>query len=111
QDASGWHVTNIIGNNASYDHIMLSFDLNNNTVSFSYYASLTGVTTLMASDVAAAAPIDFLSGIHFTAQANTEKNTFDDFGISASIAVVPEPSSLLVLLVGGLTCLGRRRRK
>ncbi len=110
QDANGWHVTSIIGNNASYDHIMLSFDLNNNTVSFSYYASLTGTTTLLASDVAAAAPIDSLYGIHFTAQANTEKNTYDDFNIVSSMVVVPEPSSLLVVLIGGMTCFRRRRR-
>ncbi len=111
QDASGWHVTSILGNNTSYDHIMLSFDLDSNTVSFSYYASLTGVTTLLASDVAAAAPIDNLSGIHFTAQANTEQNAYDDFSIAASIAVVPEPSSLLVVLIGVMTCFGRRRQR
>ncbi len=111
QDANGWHVTNILGNNVAYDHIMLSFNLDNNTVSFSYYASLTGLTTLLASDVAAAAPIDNLSGIHFVAQANTEQNRYDDFNIASSIAVVPEPSSLLVLLLGGMTCFGRRRRK
>lgn len=111
QDANGWHVTNILGNNALYDHIMLSFNLDTNTVSFSYYASLTGLTTLLASDVAAAAPIDSLSGIHFTAQANTEQNKYDDFNIASSIAVVPEPSSLLVVLLGALTCFGRRRRQ
>ena len=107
EDANGWHVTSILGNNASWDHIMLSFNLINQTASFSFYSSLTGQTTLLANNVALAAPVDNLAGIHFTAQPNTEENAYDNF----NVVVVPEPSSLLVVLAGAGTCLARRRRR
>ncbi|MDB6139156.1 MAG: hypothetical protein JWO94_2228 [Verrucomicrobiaceae bacterium] len=110
EDANGWHVTSILGNNVSWDHIMLSFDLSSDTVSFSYYSSITGITSVLASGVAAAAPIDNLSGIHFTAQANTEKNSYDDFNIISPI-VVPEPSSLVAVLVAGVSVCWKRRRR
>ena len=109
KDANGWHVTSILGNNAAWDHVFLSFDLSHDTISFSYYSSLTGITTDLASGVDAAAPLDNLSGILFTAEPNTEQNAYDDFGIVSPI-VVPEPSSMLTLLLGMACCARRRRR-
>jgi hypothetical protein len=112
QDAAGWHNTGIIGNSGGWDHIMLSFDLTTGTVSFSYYSSLTGATTVLATDVVAAAPMDSLTGIHFTAQPNTEVNAYDDFTVvSPLLAMVPEPSSFLFVMLGAMQCLGLRRRR
>lgn len=107
QDANGWHTTTILGNNASWDHIMLSFNLRTQTVSFSYYSSITGLTTLIADDVAVASPIDSLAYLQFQCQPNTEKNAYDDF----NIVVIPEPSSMMAVMAGGVVCLTRRRRK
>ncbi len=111
QDAAGWHQTTILGNSAGWDHIMLSFNLDTDTVSFSYYSSLTGQTTAVASNVSPVSTMDSLTGIHFTAQANTEVNAYDDFNLSESMLVVPEPSSLVIVALGCVQCLGMRRRR
>ena len=101
-----WHDTTIEGNNADWDHVMLSFDLTSDTVSFSYYSSLTLQTYLLASNITTSAPLDTLDGIRFTAQPGTEKNSYDDF-----LVVVPEPSGVLMALIGGVQCLVLRRRR
>lgn len=108
-DASGWHTTSIVGNNSSWDHVMLSFDLDNDTINFSYFESLTGTTHYVITGAVADRPLSSLAGIRFTAVANTEKNSYDDFAISAS--AVPEPGSLLLMLGAlGSVLLHRRRR-
>jgi hypothetical protein len=105
-----WHDTTIEGNNADWDHVMLSFDLSGDTVSFSYYSSLTLETYLLASNINTSAPLDTLDGIRFTAQPGTEKNSYDDFSITAPM-VVPEPGAVLMALIGGMQCLALRRRR
>ncbi len=110
QDAAGWHTTTIIGNSAGWDHIMLSFNLNSDTVSFSYYSSLTGTTTTLATNAADVSPTSNVSGILFAAQPNTEVNAYDDFNIVSPI-LVPEPSSLIIIMLGAMQCLGMRRRR
>lgn len=109
-DASGWHTTSIVGNNADWDHVMLTFDLDNDTINFSYFESLTGTTHYVISGAVADRPLTSLAGIRFTAVANTEKNSYDDFAIGAS--AVPEPGSIL-LMVGALASVvsGRRRTR
>ena len=108
QDANGWHVTSILGNHNGWDRILLAFDLDNGTISFSYYSSLTGKTTILASGVSAASTMDNVSSMLLTAQPDTAKNAFDDFHIVSPL-VIPEPSSLIAALVG-IGCLMRRRR-
>ena len=110
QDANGWHTTTIVGNHIGWDRVLLAFDLDHGTISFSYYSSLTGQTTLLASGVAAAAKMDNISSLYLTAQPNTAKNAFDDFHIVSPI-IVPEPSPLLVALIGLPCLMARRRRK
>lgn len=108
-DGTGWHTTSIVANNADWDHVMLTFDLTNDLVSFSYYASLTATTHTVATGVLAGAALDQLSGIRFTAEPNTEMNNYDDFNLVAPL-VVPEPSSLLLALLSAMhLLLGRRR--
>lgn len=109
-DGSGWHTTTIVANNADWDHVMLTFDLTNDLVSFSYFASLTATTHTVATSVLAGAALDQLSGIRFTAQPNTEMNNYDDFSVVAPL-VVPEPSSLLLALLSAVQQLFWRRRK
>lgn len=110
-DGSGWHTTSIVANNADWDHVMLTFDLTNDLISFSYFASLTATTHVLATDVLAGAALDQLSGIRFTAQPNTEMNNYDDFNVVSPL-VVPEPSSALLALLGCMPWLliSRRRR-
>jgi hypothetical protein len=88
---------------------MLTFDLTNELVSFSYYASLTATTHTVAAGALAGAALDQLSGIRFTAQPNTEMNNYDDFNVVAPL-VVPEPSSLLLALLSAMQLLIWRRR-
>lgn len=109
-DAGGWHNTGIEGNNADWDHIMLSFDLSADLVSFSFYSSLDLQTYSFASNVAAAKPIDSLSGIRFTAAPDTAENAYDDFAASVPVAV-PEPGAVWMALIGGMQCLVLRRRR
>jgi len=109
-DAGGWHDTSIVANNNGWDKVMLSFDLMNDVVSFSYYSSLDSQTYNFAINTGSAAAIDSLSGIHFTAVPGTEENAFDDFVINAPV-VVPEPCGVLMVLIGGLQCLVLRRRR
>ena len=108
-DGAGWHTTSIVANNADWDHVMLTFDLTNDLVSFSYYASLTATTHTVATSALAGATLDQLSGIRFTAQPNTEMNNYDDFNVVAPL-VVPEPSSLLLALLSAGQLLFWRRR-
>lgn len=107
KDANGWHTTTILGNNAGWDQVLLSFDIDSGTITFSYFSSLTNTTIDVVSDAPAGANLDYLSGIHFTAAPNSEPTAFDDF---STYSPVPEPSSLLAVLAGGLVCCARRRR-
>lgn len=108
-DGTTWTTTTIVGNNASWDHVMLTFDLTNDWVSFSYYASLTNTTHAVATNVPTGAPLDRLSGIRFTAQPNTEMNNYDDFNVVAPL-VVPEPSTAMLAVLCALQLQIRRRR-
>jgi len=109
-DGTTWNTTSIVANNASWDHVMLTFDLTNDLVSFSYFASLTNTTHAIATDIATGAILDQLSGIRFTAQPNTEMNNYDDFNIIAPL-VVPEPSSALLALLSVMQVFAWRRRR
>ena len=111
QDADGWHTTTIEGSNQGtdglWDHVMLSFDLDNDLVSFSYMASLTGITHTLAIDVNPINTLDSLSGIRFTAVPGTEENAYDDFTI---VRAIPEPGALLLVLLGAMRIAFLRRR-
>ena len=109
-DAGGWHSTGVLGNHISWDHVMLSFDLTNDLVSFSFYSSLDLQIYNFAVNVGAANPIDSLAGIRFTAQPNTEKNSYDDFSTSAPV-VIPEPSGFLLAILGAMPVVAFRRRR
>jgi hypothetical protein len=109
-DGTTWNTTSIEANNASWDHVMLTFDLTNDLVSFSYFASLTNTTHTIATNVATGVTLDQLSGIRFTAQPNTEMNNYDDFNVVAPL-VVPEPASALLVLLSVLQVFSSRRRR
>jgi hypothetical protein len=110
QDATGWHDTNIVGNNADWDRVTLSFDLDQDRVSFNYFSTLDGNSHTLAFNVNTASNLDRLSGIRFTAQPGTTKNSYDDFDLQGSFSVVPEPGSAVCLLSAGVLFSLRRRR-
>jgi hypothetical protein len=106
-DAGGWHSTSIQANQSGFDQVSLSFDLDANTISMNYYASLGGGSNhTVVTSAASAATMDTLKGLRFEAKAGTEKTTFDDFNFS----VVPEPQSLILAALAGICSLVRRRR-
>ena len=110
QDATGWHDSTIVGNNADWDRVTLSFDLDQDQVSFNYFSTLDGNSHTLAFNVGTVSALDQLSGIRFTAQPGTTKNSYDDFDLQGSFSVVPEPSSAFCVLSAGLLLSLRRRR-
>jgi hypothetical protein len=108
-DASGWHTTSIVGNNAAWDRVTLSFNMDTDTIDFTYFESLTNTTHYVITGAIADKPMTSLAGIRFTSAPNTEKNAYDDFAITAS--AVPEPSSLLLMLAASVPTLMCRRRR
>lgn len=113
-DADGWHTTTIVGSNQGstglWDHVMLSFDLDNDLVSFSYMASLTGITHTLAINVNTITTLDMLTGIRFTAVPGTEENSYDDFNIVSPI-VIPEPATAFLVVLGLMQVTMARRRR
>jgi hypothetical protein len=103
--------TFVTGNNNGWDKVTLSFDLDNDTVSFDYFSSLDSTIHTIAFQTALSGgrALDYLAGIRFTSVANTNKNSYDDFVFTVPSAV-PEPSSSMLVLAAMACGVMRRRR-
>lgn len=84
-----------------FDRINLSFDLQNDTVSFSFYETAAATNHVLLTSAPLGADMDYLAHLGLTMKAENTKNFLDD--VDFTVRSVPEPQSFLLLLAAGLS--------
>lgn len=99
---------NASAGSGDFDQISLSFDLLNDTLSFSFFETIAATNHAVLTTVPLGANMDYLGHLGLTMQAENTKNFLDDvdFRIDSNI---PEPTSIVLATVGLVGCLLRRR--
>lgn len=113
-----WQTTTLALGTTDWSEIHLTLDTGSSIVSLSARAfndqsGILGTTTAVLTDEALGFNADSVTGIEWSAKdVEGFENYFDDFSfsLSASLAPVPEPGTLLLVVLGALVMMRRRRR-
>jgi len=92
-----------------FDKIDLTFDLLNDTVSFSFFETAASTNNVVLTNTPLGANMDYLGRLGLTMQAENTKNFIDD--VNFTINPVPEPTSLVLVAISGLVLLSTKRRR
>ncbi len=92
-----------------FDQVNLSFDLLNDTVSFSFFETVATTNHVVLTNAPLGANMDYLGHMGLTMKAENSKNFLDD--VDFTVNPVPEPGSLALILLGnlGVATFARRR--
>ncbi|MCA9229907.1 MAG: PEP-CTERM sorting domain-containing protein [Planctomycetales bacterium] len=93
-----------------FDRINLTFDLLNDTVSFSFFQTIGATNNVVLTNAALGTNMDYLGHLALTMKAENSKNYLDDVDFRVNQANVPEPTSAVLLLAGLVGALALRRR-
>ena len=104
-----WIDAGFDASSVAFDEVGLVFDLLNDTVSFSFYKSITATNYVLLSNAALGSNMDYLGHMGLTMKAENTKNYLDD--VDFRVNPVPEPSGAVLALSGLLITLRRNRRR
>lgn len=121
-NSSLWQTTSHVAGASGWSNAIVEVNTLTNVTSFSLRAwndggSFLGTRTAILSDVAIGVEAGSLDTLRWSAKGGVfdndtldraEKNTFDDFEFT--VTPVPEPGSALLMAMGGLLALRRKRR-
>lgn len=107
--SSNWNYTGVYATIGNWDGVKVDIDLTSDTFGIDYYDVGTNTwSNMVPAGTALGTPMQNLTTLRWqladaVSQGIGGKNFFDDFSFT-----VPEPASVLLLLVGGATLLRRR---